>query len=105
MTAAVATRGAGTIQGSALPLMFVNPSPSSDCSDRTPAHTSRADLLAHDQLELSQAHPALLVAQLPVERDTEEVGVGHVQLGLERLVNRHINVLSDARHIMLLIVS
>ncbi len=45
----------------------------------------RAYLLAHHPLELLQAHPALPVAQPPVERDAEEVGVGHVQLGLERL--------------------
>jgi hypothetical protein len=44
-----------------------------------------ADLLAHDQLELALAQPALCVAQLSVVRDAEEVGVGHVQLGLEGL--------------------
>ena len=43
------------------------------------------DLLAHDQLELLLAQPALVVAQLSVSGDAEEVGVGHVQLGLERL--------------------
>ncbi len=50
---------------------------------------TRADLLAHDPLELMQAHPALPVAQLAVERDAEEVGVCHVQLGLEGLLHRH----------------
>jgi hypothetical protein len=29
--------------------------------------------------------PAILIAQRAIARDAEEVGVGHVQLGLERL--------------------
>ncbi len=53
-----------------------------------------ADLLAHDPLELLQAHPAVAVAQLPVECDAEEVGIGHVQLGLERLRHRRVTGVS-----------
>jgi hypothetical protein len=45
----------------------------------------RADLLAHHPFKLQQAHPSLPITQPPVERYAEEVGVGHVQLGLERL--------------------
>jgi hypothetical protein len=44
-----------------------------------------ADLLAHDELELALAQPALVVAQPPVARYAEKVGFGHVQLGLEGL--------------------
>ena len=54
------------------------------------------DLLAHDPLKLPQAQPALVVAQPPVERDAEEVGVGHVQLGLEGLRHNHVRVIGQA---------
>ena len=53
-------------------------------------------LLAHDPLELPQAQPALAIAQPPVERDAEEVGVGHVQLGLEGLRHNHLLVIGQA---------
>ncbi len=43
------------------------------------------DLLAHDQFELAHAQPPLVVAELPVVCDAEEVGIGQVKLGLERL--------------------
>ncbi len=47
-----------------------------------------ADLLAHDQLELVRPKPTIIVAQLAVARDAVEVGLGHVQLGLEWLQGR-----------------
>ena len=45
----------------------------------------RGDLLAHHQLKLVLAQPALFVTQLPVTRDAEEVCVRYVELGLEGL--------------------
>jgi hypothetical protein len=44
-----------------------------------------SDLLPHDELELAGTQPTITVAQLPVARDAVEVGLSHVQLGLERL--------------------
>ncbi len=44
------------------------------------------DLLAHDQLELVLTKSAIFVAQPPIERDADEVRVGHVQLGLKGLL-------------------
>ncbi len=49
------------------------------------AEGGRGDLLAHDLLELALAQPTLAVTQPPAARDAEEVGVGHMQLGMEGL--------------------
>ncbi len=45
------------------------------CTASRPKRARAQDLLAHDLLELALAQPTLPVAQLPVVRDAEEVGV------------------------------
>ncbi len=52
-------------------------------------HTTR--LVAHDELELAHAEPALRVAEGAVAGDDVEVRLRHVQLGPERLVKQRSN--------------
>ncbi len=55
------------------------------CSSLEVIAQDRGDLLAHHQLKLALAQPALFITKLPVSRDAEEVCVRYMELGLEGL--------------------